>query len=170
MAAYGTQLPPPGWYTDPASGALRYWDGNRWGAYWAPQPWQGPAQGQWQQPWGAPAPASPTAAVLSHLGFVLGGFLLPLIVYLVTDRSDHFTRAHAAEALNFQLTLLIASIAASVVVLVVAVVTLGLGLFVIIPLFLAGAVLEIVWCIQGAIAASRWQPWRYPVCIRMVGA
>jgi hypothetical protein len=93
-----------------------------------------------------------------------------LIVFLVTDRSDRFTRDHAAEALNFQLTLLVSSIAGLLLVLIMAVVTLGFGLILLFPLLLAAAVLQIVWCIKGAIAASRRQPWRYPVCIRMVTA
>jgi len=41
---------------------------------------------------------------------VLCGFLLPLIIYLLTDNSDEFTKTHATEALNFQLTNLIVGV------------------------------------------------------------
>jgi hypothetical protein len=29
-AAYGIPAPPPGWYPEPGTGALRWWDGARW--------------------------------------------------------------------------------------------------------------------------------------------
>jgi hypothetical protein len=93
---------------------------------------------------------------------------MPLIIYLVTDKSDHFTRDHASEALNFQITVLIVSFGAFFVAVLAAIATAGLGLFVVFPALLAVIVLEIVWCIQGALAASRRAIWRYPVSIRMV--
>ena len=43
-----------------------------------------------------------------------------------------------------------------------------MGLFLLFPLLLAAVIIQIVWCIKGAIAASKRQPWRYPLSIRMV--
>ena len=96
------------------------------------------------------------------------GPVLPLIIYLVTDRSDPFTKAHAAEALNFQLTVLIASVVATVAIIPLAVLTAGLALILFIPAVIAAAVVEIVWCVKGAIAAGRSESWLYPWCLRMV--
>ena len=158
------QPAPPGWYQDP-SGARRYWDGRRWGAYAAPQPPQDAVY-----PRAASAPhgtASTTAAVIAHVGGLFG-IWVPLVVYLVTERSDRFNRGQAAEALNFQLTALIAVIAVIAGGSVLAVATLGLGLIAIVPVPAAGGVLHVVWCIKGAVVASRGEWWRYPISIRMV--
>lgn len=161
MSQYGAPSPPPGWYPDPANGASRYWDGSRWGAFAAPRP----GYPQWQPPL---AQQSTTAAIFSHFGFVIGGPILPLIIYLVTDRSDRFTRAHSAEALNFQLTVLIFSFLAIGGAVVLAILTFGIALVLMIPLFFAAAVLEIVWCVMAAVAAGRHEFWDYPWNIRMV--
>jgi len=158
VADYASPTPPPGWYPDPASGAPRYWDGYRWGAYWTPP----------YAAWPAPPAPSAGAATVAHLGFLVGGPLIPLIVYLVTDRSDSFTKVQAAEALNFQLTLFIVSFGAFAVLVPGALLTAGIALLAIVPLGVAAEVVAIVWCIKAAIAANRRQFWWYPFCFRMV--
>ncbi len=41
-----------------------------------------------------------TLAILSHLGPILGGFVLPLVLFLVA-KDKPYVRHHACEALNF---------------------------------------------------------------------
>ena len=154
---------PPGWYVDP-TGAWRWWDGSTWGL-------------------AAAAPPSPnrSLAVLSHLGSVLGGFLLPLVIYLTADRRDRFLRHHAAEGLNFQLTLLLG--VGLAVVAMFGAFFLGIlgasgggtgafaffgGFFVVWLLIMALSFGGIVLGILGAVRANQGVWWRYPVCIRFV--
>jgi hypothetical protein len=159
MAARGdTQAQPPGWHASPDGGA-RYWDGKRWGAAWAPYP-ASSGRALQSQP--------TTAAALSHFGFVLCGFLLPLIIYLLTDNSDEFTKTHATEALNFQLTNLIVGVIGGFAAGLVLVVTFGLLGWIIVPLIVIWLVLQIVWCLSGAVAAHRHLLYSYPVCLRLV--
>lgn len=152
---------PPGWYPSP-EGPMRWWDGTNWGA-WATPPGSPAYPQQVPSPYGygSPYPAandnSKTLVVLSHLGCVIGGFILPLVVYLV-EKQNPYVRHHAAEALNFQLTMLIA-MAVSFVLLLVFV-----GFFTL----LAAMVLNYVWGIMGAVKASQGQWWRYPISIRFV--
>jgi uncharacterized Tic20 family protein len=113
-------------------------------------------------PWGgAPAATgsdnSKILVILAHLGCVLGGFILPLVIYLVEKR-DPFVRHHAAEALNFQLAVIVALVVSIPLMLLIV------GFFT----FLAAMVLNWVFGIMGAIKASQGQWWRYPVNIRFV--
>ena len=69
-----------------------------------------------------PSPLSPADeklwATLIHLGGLFFGFLAPLIGYLILKDRGPFVRAHAATALNFQLTLLIAYVVGSILTVV----------------------------------------------------
>jgi hypothetical protein len=39
LGVHSRMLPPPaGWYPDPAGGAMRWWDGNRWTESQTPPP------------------------------------------------------------------------------------------------------------------------------------
>jgi uncharacterized protein len=88
----------------------------------------------------------------------------PLVVWLIKRDQDRFIAAHALEALNFNLSLLLYSIAATVL----AVFTLGLALLLIIPLALVVAVAWFILVIIAGMAASRGEQYRYPLTIRLV--
>ena len=122
-----------------------------------PPPGYGPTPGYGQQP---PPSGEPEVvwAVLAHLSlFVLAG-VAPLALYLVFKDSQPFTRQHAAEALNFHLTLLLASIVSGVLVVVLVgfVLLLALALFALVASLLA------------AVAAANRRPYRYPLTIHFV--
>jgi uncharacterized protein len=164
VSHYGAPLgPPPGWYPDAVTGAPRYWNGAQWGAYWS-----GPGQPVWPQP--VVAPPSTTLAILAHLGYVIGGVLLPLIIFLVTDASDRFTKVQAAEALNFQITVLIVYFGGIILMIGLAILTYGIALIVLFPALFAAWVVGLVWTIKATIAVSRREYWLYPLNIRMVHA
>lgn len=120
--------------------------------------------GSEQRNWAAGAHIS--ALVLAFFGglAVLG----PLVVYLIKKDEDAFVAEHSREALNFQLTWLIGGIAAGIVGAVLALVTIGLGLIVLVPVFLGLFVAWLVFTIKGAMAASRGEYYRYPLTVRMV--
>jgi uncharacterized Tic20 family protein len=107
----------------------------------------------------APSQQNPlTMAMLAHLLGLLLGFIGPLIIMLTSGSQDPFVKDQSTEALNFQLTMLLASI----VSFVLAFVLIG---FLLIPVIVIG---NLVLTIQGAMAANKGQWYRYPVCIRMV--
>lgn len=98
-------------------------------------------------------------ATLIHIGgFVVLGFLSGLIGYLVLKDRGPFIRHHSATALNFQLTMLIAS----VVGVILSFLLIGY------PLLLAVAVLQIVFGIIAAIAANKGEFYTYPLAITFV--
>lgn len=104
------------------------------------------------------------AAHLSALaGAMLGGlpaFVGPLVIWVMRRDTDSFAAQHALEALNFNLT----TLGIAIVGVILGVVTLGLG-FIALFIFL---VLWLVWTIQAAMAASRGEPYRYPLSLRLV--
>ncbi|QNA89463.1 DUF4870 domain-containing protein [Massilia sp. Dwa41.01b] len=100
-----------------------------------------------------------TLAILVHLGGLFFSWLAPLIVYLVKkDEKDQFTTDNAREALNFQLTVLIAYFACFILTFVL----IGILLFWVV--MMANLVLTIV----AAVKTSNGETYRYPVSIRMV--
>ncbi|RNE58566.1 DUF4870 domain-containing protein [Cryobacterium tepidiphilum] len=94
-------------------------------------------------------------ATLIHVGGILFGFLPALIGYLVLKDRGPFIREHAATALNFQLTLLIAYIVGGILTLVF------IGLLVL----FAAWVLAIVFGIMAAVAANEGRRYTYPLSI-----
>ncbi len=99
-----------------------------------------------------------TLALLCHLGGIIGGFLVPLIIWLIKKDQSRFLDDQAKEALNFQLTVLIASVISAASVFV----------FIGIVLFPAVMVLNIVFCVLGGTAANQGKLYRYPLTLRMI--
>jgi uncharacterized protein len=111
----------------------------------------------------APAPTSSasddkTMALLAHLLGIFTGFIGALIIYLVKKDSSAFVERHAREALNFQITVLIASLVAAVLWIIL------IGIF----LSIAIGVVNIVFCILATMAASKGNEYRYPMTLRLV--
>ncbi|MDP2710121.1 MAG: DUF4870 domain-containing protein [Solirubrobacteraceae bacterium] len=152
----------PGWYPDPAgSGSLRYWDGARWtDAVSSAVPPAGPTIGRDDtRSWALAAHLSALASLF--IGFPFVG---PLVVYLVR-RDDPFVRRHAAEALNFNLSIMLYVIVLGIVTFILIFVLVGLLL---IPLFAVIAVAWIVLICLAAVKAGDGQEYRYPLTIRFV--
>ncbi|WP_329479908.1 DUF4870 domain-containing protein [Kribbella sp. NBC_01510] len=110
-----------------------------------------------------------TWAMVAHIGVFVAawfamGFLCPLVVWLVYRQRSDFVRRHALESLNFQLSLLIYTAIAVVLILI----TFGLGVLIIIPLIIIGAVAAVVFIVLATMAASSGNEYRYPLTIRLV--
>jgi len=143
---------------------MRWWDGQQWGMAAPPQQAVNPF------------PNSQTLAVVSHLGFLAGGFILPLVIFLTANKADRYLRFHACEALNFSITVMVASLGGMALAFVglFGAAALGgggaaFGFFWVVWLaMMALGVCSWVFGIMGAIRASKGVWWRYPVSIRLV--
>ena len=107
------------------------------------------------------APVSKDAtnmAMLCHILAIFTGFLGPLIIWLIKKDDMPFVDRHGKEALNFQLTVLIAWVAS------------GLSMFVCVGFVLMPVVgiADLVLCIIAAVKTSRGEEYRYPVNIRFI--
>jgi uncharacterized protein len=104
--------------------------------------------------WGAGCHLAALTGLATGIGFVLG----PLIVWLYKKDESGFVSDQGKEALNFQLTMLLAAIASCFFVLV------GIGILFLIVL----AILNFVCIIMGAIKASEGVTYRYPFNLRLI--
>lgn len=163
------QQVPAGWYFDGVG--QRWWDGDAWGP-------------------SAPVTVDSndnTLAAVSHLGFLAGGFILPLALYASSDDTKRPTTRHnAREALNFQLTLILFQFAvigvAMIVVFAGAIIgapadpgdsglgfSVGIGIFfLLIPLIFVLLIGSVVLGVIAAVKAGRGERYRYPICIRFL--
>ena len=96
--------------------------------------------------------------MLTHLYLFLPAIVFPLAVILVKVHKSLFVCHHAVEALNFQVTVLLAVFACSIL----AVVLVGL---VLLPVVLLGAA---ACSVRAAIRADGGAWYRYPVALRLV--
>jgi uncharacterized Tic20 family protein len=104
------------------------------------------------------------AHLLTFLGFAvaLGSFIPPLVILLLKQEESDFVADQAKEALNFQITVLIAGIAWTVLLLT------GVFACVAIPLMILTALGDIVLVIMAAVSASQGEAYRYPFAFRFV--
>ena len=108
-----------------------------------------------ERTWGMLAHLSALAGlVVPLIGIVLG----PLVVWLAKRDESVFVAAHAKEALNFNISVLLGAIVCMLLMLVFIGVLLGTALFI------AWLVMTLV----AAIKASEGHPYQYPFSLRLV--
>lgn len=97
-------------------------------------------------------------ATVTHLGGTVFSFIPALIVWILKKDDSEYLSDQAKEALNFQITMLIAQFVAGVLVWIL------IG-FILIPLVW---ILNVVFSIIAAISTSKGQTYRYPLCLRLI--
>jgi uncharacterized protein len=143
------------------------------------QPAYGGQYGYGQQPYaqhpgtGALTPDERTWGGAAHWSalvsaFVALAFLGPLLVLLVKGNDSPWVRRQAVESLNFQISILIYGVVASIVAAIFIVGTLGIGLLLVIPVAVAFGAWWLVFTIMGSVKAANGEDYRYPLTIRMV--
>jgi uncharacterized Tic20 family protein len=93
-------------------------------------------------------------AMFCHIGMLLGGFVIPLIIYMTKKDESRFIEKHAREALNFAFSMLIYT-------LVGGLVTCGIAVLVLSPL-------SLYFCIMAGMEANQGKMYRYPMCIHFM--
>ncbi len=97
-------------------------------------------------------------ATVTHLGGTVFSFIPALIVWILKKEDSAYIADQAKEALNFQITVLIAQFIAAILAWVL------IG-FILIPIIW---ILNVVFCIIAAIASSKGETYRYPLCLRLI--
>jgi hypothetical protein len=106
-----------------------------------------------------------TWALFIHLSHMVGLFMgipivTPLILWLIKKDESSFLDDHGKEAMNFEISLIIYAIGATLIALP----TCGIGFIMLLPLWGLG----IAGCIMGVVAASKGRFFRYPMTLRLI--
>jgi uncharacterized Tic20 family protein len=99
-----------------------------------------------------------TLAALAHVLGIFTWFVGALVIWLIRKDQSSFVGDQAKEALNFQITIGIANVIAGVT----------MAIFIGCLLMPAVLVVNLVFCIIAAVAASKGEPYRYPICLRLI--
>ena len=97
-------------------------------------------------------------ATVTHLGGTVFSFIPGLLVWALKKDDSPYIADQAKEALNFQITVLIAQFIAGILVMILV------GFIFIGIIWL----LNIVFCILAAISTSKGETYRYPFCLRLI--
>jgi len=114
-------------------------------------------------------------AMFAHLSALAGGlltsaiggwgfFLGPLVIWLVKKDTMPFVADQAKEALNFNITVSGVFLA----LLVLSLLTLGIGFLITLPIMLIVGIAALVLIIMAAIKANDGIAYRYPFTIRLI--
>jgi len=99
-----------------------------------------------------------TMAMLCHLLAIFTSFVGPLIIWLIKKEQSPYVDKQGKEALNFQITVVIASFVAGLLTLVC------IG-FILLP---AIFIVDLIFCIMACVATNKGQDYRYPVSLRFI--
>jgi uncharacterized Tic20 family protein len=124
---------------------------------------------------GTPSKDERQWAMFAHLSALLGGlltsafggwgfFIGPLVIWLMKKDEMPFVADQAKEALNFNITVS----AIFLILLVLTVVTLGIGILISGPLMLVVGIGALVLIILAAIKANEGVAYRYPLTVRLI--
>lgn len=96
-------------------------------------------------------------AMIAHLLGIVTGFVGPLIIWLIA-KDKPFAYEQSREALNFQITIAIAWVAAGVLSFI------GIGI-VLYPII---GIVNLIFCIIAGMAAQKGEAYKYPLAIRLI--
>lgn len=105
-----------------------------------------------------PASNDNTIAALTHVGGIFFGFIPSLVVWLVYKDKSAFVEDQAKEALNFQITMTIGFVISFFLMIIL------IGILT----FWVLAILNLIFCIIGAVKSSSGEQYRYPFAIRLI--
>jgi uncharacterized Tic20 family protein len=119
---------------------------------------------------GVPSAEERQWALFAHLSALLGlvipfgSIFGPLVIWLIKKDTMPFVNDQAKEALNFNITVALASL----VLLVLSIITFGIGLIIAIPMWIIIGVAWLVLTIVAAVKANEGVRYRYPFALRFI--
>ncbi|MFT3679969.1 MAG: DUF4870 domain-containing protein [Ferruginibacter sp.] len=96
-----------------------------------------------------------TMGILAHILTLIGGFVAPLIIYLIKKDESAYVREHAKESLNFQITVFIICIVLTITIIGILLVWVVL-------------LISLIFVILATIKASEGKMYKYPINFRFI--
>ena len=126
-------------------------------------------------PVGTPSKEERQWAMFAHLSALVGGlltsaiggwgfFIGPLVIWLMKKDEMPFAGDQAKEALNFNITVS----AIFLILLILTLITLGIGALITLPVMLVVGIGALVLVIMAAIKANEGVAYRYPFAVRLI--
>ena len=119
-----------------------------------------------ERTWGAVSHAGAVVAMVCSAGFL--GFLASIVVYVMYKDRGPFVRSHAANSINVQISMFIWLVVATVVYVILSVITLGIGFVVFWPIFFVPPVIAGILHVVGAVKAYNGEWWNPPLTPQFV--
>lgn len=124
---------------------------------------------------GLPSAEEKQMAMFAHLSALVGGlltsavggwgvFIGPLVIWLMKKDTMPFVDDQGKEALNFNITVAIACVG----LVLLSILTLGIGLILAIPLWIIIAIAWLVLTVIAAVKTNNGEYYRYPMTLRLV--
>ena len=106
----------------------------------------------------APNSDEKNIATVTHLGGTVFSFIPALAIWMIKKEESTYIADQAKEALNFQITMLLGYLIASML----AWILIGFLLYPIIW------IVNVIFCIIAAVATSKGETYRYPFALRLI--
>jgi hypothetical protein len=119
-----------------------------------------------ERTWGAVSHAGAVVAMVCSAGFL--GFLASIVVFVMYKDRGPFVRSHAANSINVQISMFIWLVVATVVYVILSVITLGIGFVVFWPIFFVPPVIAGILHVVGAVKAYNGEWWNPPLTPQFV--
>ena len=97
-----------------------------------------------------------------------GNIIAPLVLWLVKKNESSYIDAHGKSAVNFQLSLILYGFLLTILLIPIAIFTLGLGIIAIILGIIPALILYVILIISASIKASNGEYYDYPFTIQFI--
>lgn len=113
-------------------------------------------------------------SAITHLsgfaGWVIpfGNIIVPIVLWTAKKNESSYIDAHGKSAVNFQLSLILYGFLLALLIIPIAIFTLGLGLIAVVLGIIPAIILKFVLIISASIKASNGEQYHYPFTIEFI--
>lgn len=100
--------------------------------------------------------------------FPFGNIIAPLVLWLAKKNDSTYIDTHGKSAVNFQLSLILYGFLLAILLIPIAIFTLGLGIIAIILGIIPAVILYIIFIISASIKAGNGEYYQYPFTIQFI--
>jgi len=100
--------------------------------------------------------------------FPFGNIIAPVVLWTAKKNESSYIDAHGKSAVNFQLSLIVYSFLLALLILPIAIFTLGLGLVAIVIGIIPAIILKFILIISASIKANNGEQYHYPFTIEFI--